>query len=77
MSNSLSNLVDKLLYKNGCEDKSLQYDSPSCNKNYEKEFDQELVKRIANTCTFCKEDINRFGLMLRKVVYPYEYMNDW
>ena len=26
---------------------------------------------------FCKSDINKFVLFLRKGVYPYEYMDSW
>ena len=33
--------------------------------------------RFANTYRFCNEDINKFILLLRKDVYPYEYMDSW
>ena len=29
----------------------------------------------ANTCQFCDKDINKFILLLRKGVYPKEYMD--
>ena len=48
-----------------------------CKKNYEKEFNKELIKRFANTYNFCDNDINKFILSLRKDVYPYEYMDNW
>ena len=44
-------------------------------KNYNKEFYKELIKKFANTYEFCNEDINMFILLLRKGVYPYEYMD--
>ena len=36
-------------------------------KNYKKDY-------ISNTYEFCNGDINKFILLLRKGVYPYEYM---
>ena len=49
----------------------------SCKKNYEKDFNKELIKRFANTYTFCDNNLNKFILLLRKGVYPYEYMDNW
>ena len=36
-----------------------------------------LIKKIPNTCKFCNNDINKFILLLRKGVYPNEYMDSW
>ena len=36
----------------------------------------ELSKKFPNTYQFCNKDPNKFILLLRKSVYPYEYMND-
>ena len=46
-------------------------------KKYEKEFNKELVERFANTYIFCDNDLNKFLILLRKGVYPYEYMGEW
>ena len=48
-----------------------------CEKEYEKEFNNELIERFANTYKFCDNDLNKFIMLLRKGVYPYEYMDGW
>ena len=47
-----------------------------CEKEYEKELNKELVERFANTYTFCDNDLNKFIMLLRKGVYPYEYIDE-
>ena len=92
MSTSLSNLVSNLsegLYNDRCIDfkSCLNYmttkDEQSifrcfrCKKNYEKNFDKELIQRFAKIYEFCNRDLNKFILFLRKGIYPYEYMGSW
>ena len=36
-----------------------------------------LMKTFPSVYQFCNGDINTFVLLLRKGVYPYEYMNSW
>ena len=48
-----------------------------CKEKYKKEFNKELIKKFADICKFCNQDINKFVSLLRRGVYPYEYMNSW
>ena len=46
-----------------------------CKKKYEKDFNKDLINRFGSTYRFCDEDNNKFVFLLRKGVYPYEYMD--
>ena len=92
MATSLSKLVDNLT-DNIHNDKCIKFKSNLCfvramneklifkciycEKEYEKEFKKELIERFASTYKFCNNDINKFILLLRKSVYPYEYIDGW
>ena len=88
MSSSLPTLADNLsegLHSDKCtdckscldymviKDDQLIFRCFKCKNNFNKDFDKELIKRIANIYEFCNGDINKFILLLRKGVYPYEY----
>ena len=90
MSSSLSNLVDNLsegLHSDKCidcksyldymttKDDQLIFRCFECKKNYKKKFNKELIKRFVNIYEFWNKGINKFVLLLRKGVYPYEYIN--
>ena len=47
------------------------------NNNYSKKVDEELKKKFKNSFEFSNIDINKFILLIRKGLYPYEYMDDW
>ena len=59
------------------KDDQLVFRCFECKKNYKNDFNKELIKRFANIYIyeFCNKDINKFILLLRKGVYPYEYMD--
>ena len=92
MSTSLSNLVSNLsegLHNNSCidckfcldymmtKDKELIFRCFRCKKNYRKKINKELIQRFANIYEFFNGDLNKFIFILRKGVYPYEYMDSW
>ena len=38
---------------------------------------KDLIKKFPTTYNFCKGDINKFIMLLRQGVYPFEYMDSW
>ena len=92
MATSLSKLVDNLtedIHGDKCVDcksdlsymkvidEALIFRSFNCKKNYKKEINKELIERFASTYKFCNNDLNKFVMLLRKGVYPYEYTDGW
>ena len=37
----------------------------------------KLIEKYPNTYQLCSKDFNKFASLLRKGVYPYEYMSSW
>ena len=92
MLTSLSSLVNNLsdeLYNDKCtdcksclgyiltKDKQLIFTCLKCDKTYKKQFNEDLINRFASTYEFCDGGINKCILLLRKVFYPFEYMDNW
>ena len=92
MTMSLSKLVDNLtedIHGDKCVDcksdpsymkvidEALIFRCFNCKKSYEKEINKELIERFASTYKFCNNDLNKFVMLLKKGVYPYEYMDGW
>ena len=46
-----------------------------CNKNYQKKFDGNLKKQFFKTYKLPNYDINKFILLLRKILCSYKYMD--
>ena len=48
-----------------------------CFNNYQHKLDEKLKERRFNTHKFSKYNNSKFIILLRKGVYPDEYMDDW
>ena len=59
-------------FKNG----RLNYKCKECKKSYTK-LAKESTKNFPAFYKFCNGDLNKFFLLLRKDIYPYEDMDSW
>ena len=92
MATSLSKLVDNLtenIHNDKCKkcesnlcfvnamNETLTFECVDCKKEYKKDINNKLKDRFSNVYEFCGYDMNKFITLLRKGVYPYEYMDEW
>ena len=92
MLTSLSSLVNNLsdgLYNDKCTDcksyldymftknDQLIFRCFECKTHYKKDFNNDLINRFSSTYEFCDKYIDELILLLRKGVYPCEYMDNW
>ena len=92
VASAISNLVDNLVegvHKIKCKDcdcflkyesvkdNLIKYKCLSCSKDYSNKLDKKLKKQLKNTFKFSDNNTNKFILLLRKRVFPYEYMDDY
>ena len=92
MATSLSKLVDNLtenVHNDKCikcmsnlcfvnaMNETITFECVDCKKEYKKDLNKKLIERFSNVYEFCGYDMNKFMILLRKDVYPYEYMDEW
>ena len=65
------------LYYLRFKDNSKLFKCFQCNSYHKKQFEHDLVNKFKNTYELCNKDISKFILLLRKGIYPYEYMDSW
>ena len=86
MARSLTSLVNNLsegLHKDKCIDCKSCLDymifkaNLSVKRITKKKINKDLIKRFVSIYEFCNKNINKFIFLLRKGIYPYEYMDSW
>ena len=60
----------------GLKENRLNYKCKECNETSGKSVNG-LIEKFPRTYKFCNGNLNKFVLLLRKSVYPYEYMDRW
>ena len=55
----------------------LNYKCKECNETSNNKSVNDLIEKFPTTNKFCNGNLNKFVLLLRKGVYPCEYMDSW
>ena len=60
----------------GIKNNRLNYRCKECHGTSNKSIN-DLIERFPRMYKFCNGNLNKFVMLLRKGVYPYEYMDSW
>ena len=82
IDNKISQIDKKELENKFTDNMRSMIDSLSQSIDKVSEIDKQtsydsLIEKFYNAYQLCNNDLNKFDLLLRKGVYPYEYMDSW
>ena len=60
----------------GVKNKKLIYKCKECKEEWKRPLNK-LTENFPSIYQFCDGNLNKFVMLLRKGVYPYEYMDSW